>query len=170
MKKQNDSRAQVLKHHWGSGSIDNSGWWSWYMKPGLISKPACFVATQLCCLTHSARQGHLLTALGIHHCQESHCLQISTVCVLYHQPTSYSLQEALQAASPRSPARMGHVLPSLHPHGTLSVALSQYSRVPAPNYSYTHAPSGEAVVWVGLVPLATDTEHTLMESMCLLCD
>lgn len=38
--------------------------------------------TRLCCLTLSARQGHLLTALGIQHRQESHCWPTSTVDLL----------------------------------------------------------------------------------------
>lgn len=82
----------------------------------------------------------------------------------HHQPTLDSLWEAFQAASVRSLARKGHTLPSLNPHRALSVSLSRYLPVPAPNYSDTRAPSGEAVVWAGPVPPMTDTEHALSES------
>lgn len=78
---------------------------------------------------------------------------------------SYSLREAFPAVSLRSLARMGHFLPSLHPHRALSVSLSGSLPVPALNYSSTHAPLGEVVVWVGPVPPVTDTEHVLMESI-----
>lgn len=111
------------------------------MKPGLISKPACFVASQLCCLTHSARQGHLLTGPGIHHCQESHCLQISTVCLLYHQPTS---------VRPTASARPSRLLPQdpwlgwvtssplFTPTRPYSVSLSDIYPFPALNYIVLH--------------------------------
>lgn len=55
-----------------------------------------------------------------------------------HVRPSYRLCEAFPAASPRSLARMGHSLPSLHPHRALSVSLSDIYPFPALNYVVLH--------------------------------
>lgn len=97
----NDFWAQALKHHWGSEKFteiirDGAGTWT---RACLIPKPSCSVITKLCRLTLSSGQDNLLTALRIHHCQEWCCLQIPTVSLSCHQPTSHSLHTAFQAAS-----------------------------------------------------------------------
>lgn len=104
----NEFRAQALRHSWGSEMFtkiisDGTGMW---MQACLSPKPSCCVTTMLCCPTLSAWAGPFACCPSNHHCQESCSVQISTVCLPCHQPTSHSPHKAFQAASPRCLARM----------------------------------------------------------------
>lgn len=118
---QDDFRAQGLPHHWGSEesaeiTSDGAGIWA---QAFLIPRPTCFITTRLCCLPLSAGQNQLLTALRIHHCPNHDTGKCLLTYLLCHQTTSFSLLEALQAASPRPLVRTGCSLSSRDPHHDL---------------------------------------------------